>query len=522
MNAPKKWLVSTLLLMVLLATGCAVKEEGESTSLEPTGPDVFTSEPDTVETTKTLEVADNISYFEPSPDSEDVIALRELMPSEYPPPHGIREEQMLDYEKLVFFEVLVVTSDKEETHVTYISAYKPSRVDDVYRTMSIRYEDGYAIFKHYRDYHVVELSREPKLYKTPVPFYETYVKKQTESPETVYISGMAERELIFDIADKQFEDGYDGTFKFWTDPYDWSSKTLTHMPADREIVPITNALTDDPILLKLALGESTEQLFSALGNPISKGWILGDYLAYEDLMVYTMVDETPNQLSLYPIRRINYYGDHAIAGIKIGMTFKEVESMLGPFEQLIFTEGAEDFYPLTLQHIVGHFMLQIDFNTDLTVNDLSLMRYEEAPNQSDPESLNAYFQQILDLSQATAASLVKEGALMSQVETVSYAYDNHNAVYFTIENESPGVKTGLYRYDMTTKTPKRLTEQPMAIVFEISGELNPSVVALGLEDGKLYKIDINRLITTPVSGLNYKNHLPIYGTLILDPKEASP
>lgn len=503
-----------MILMVLffsvLSLSACVKTEAPSETTD------ISSE--TAETTgASAEVVPLITYYEPSPNSEDVIALRELMPSEYPPPLGNSEEQMLAHEKLVFFEVLVVTSDKEETHVTYISAYKPSRVDDVYRTMSIRYEDGYAIFKHYRDYHVVELSREPKLYKTPVPFYETYVKKQTESPETVYISGMAERELIFDIADKQFEDGYDGTFKFWTDPYDWSSKTLTHMPADSEIIPITKALTDDPILLKLALGESTEQLFSALGNPISKGWILGDYLAYEDLMVYTMVDETPNQLSLYPVTRINYYGDYAIAGIKIGMTFKEVESMLGPLKQLIFTEGAEDFYPLTIQHSVGHFMIQIDFNTDLTVNDLSLMRYEEAPNQSDPESLNAYFQSILDLSQATAASLVKEGALMSHVEAVSYAYDNHNAVYFTIENESPGVKTGLYRYDMTTKTPKRLTEQPMAIVFEISGELNPSVVALGLEDGKLYKIDINRLITTPVSGPNYKNHLPIYGTLILAP-----
>lgn len=51
MNAPKKWRVSILLLMVLLATGCAVKEEGDGTSLEPTGPDVFTSEPDTVKTT---------------------------------------------------------------------------------------------------------------------------------------------------------------------------------------------------------------------------------------------------------------------------------------------------------------------------------------------------------------------------------------------------------------------------------------------------------------------------------------
>lgn len=508
-----------MILMVLffsvLSLSACIKTEAPSETTD------ISSE--TAQTTgASAEVVPLITYYEPSPDSEDVIALRELMPSEYPPRLGNSEEQMLAHEKRVFFEVLVITSDKEETHVTYISAYKPSRVDDVYRTMSIRYEDGYAIFKHNWDYHVVELSREPKHYKTPVPFYETYVKKQTESPETAYISGMAERELIFDIADKQFEDGYDGTFKFWTDPYDWSSKTLTHMPADSEIIPITKALTDDPILLKLALGESTEQLFSALGNPISKGWILGDYLAYEDLMVYTMVDETPNQLSLYPVRRINYYGDHSIAGIKIGMTFKEVESMLGPLKQLIFTEGAEDFYPLTIQHNVGHFMIQIDFNTDLTVNDLSLMRYEEAPNQSDPESLNAYFQSILDLSQATAASLVKEGALMSHVEAVSYAYDNHNAVYFTIENESPGVKTGLYRYDMTTKKPKRLTEQPMAIVFEISGELNPSVVALGLEDGILYKIDLNRLITTPVSGPSYKNYLPIYGTLILDPKEARP
>lgn len=51
MNAPKKWLMLLLIMIVLLVTGCAVKEDGDNTSLEPTGPDVFTSEPDTDEMT---------------------------------------------------------------------------------------------------------------------------------------------------------------------------------------------------------------------------------------------------------------------------------------------------------------------------------------------------------------------------------------------------------------------------------------------------------------------------------------
>ena len=51
MNAPKKCLMLLLIVITLLFTGCAVKENGDSTSLEPTGPDIFTSEPDTDETT---------------------------------------------------------------------------------------------------------------------------------------------------------------------------------------------------------------------------------------------------------------------------------------------------------------------------------------------------------------------------------------------------------------------------------------------------------------------------------------
>ncbi len=51
MNAPKKWLMLLLIVMTILVTGCAVKENGDNTSLEPTGPDVFTSEPDTEGTT---------------------------------------------------------------------------------------------------------------------------------------------------------------------------------------------------------------------------------------------------------------------------------------------------------------------------------------------------------------------------------------------------------------------------------------------------------------------------------------
>jgi hypothetical protein len=51
MNAPKKWLMMLLITITLLVTGCAVKENGDSTSLEPTGPDVFTSESDIDEST---------------------------------------------------------------------------------------------------------------------------------------------------------------------------------------------------------------------------------------------------------------------------------------------------------------------------------------------------------------------------------------------------------------------------------------------------------------------------------------
>lgn len=505
------------LLMILLATlflsACGQSKTNPETTAVTTESQ---TEPQTEPRTEPTTVADAPKlYFEASTETESVIALRSLDPADYPKPFGT---QMTSYDQYVFYEVLIVTPENEEMQVAYIHAYKPSHIEDVYRKLAIRYEDNHAIYKYDNDYYVVSLVGEPRLFTTPAPFYDVRVDKETESEGTLYIAGNQNSELHFKIVENRFDDGGQHTFEFWADSYDWTSKTIIHMPADQKTLQITRALTDDPDLLKVNFGGSTEQLFDSLGTPISKGWILGDYLAYEDMMVYSMVDEARSQLSLYPIKRVNYYGEHAVSGIKIGMSFEEVEAIIGPPEQLIFGEGSESFYPFTISHVVDQFHIQIDFNTNLVVNDFSIIPLID-DEEGDPEALKAYYQSILDESKATADSLVREGALMSHLNQVTYAYDHYNAVYFTVENDSKassGDEVGLYRYDMSTLMPVKLTDQPMAIVFEISEAINPSIIALGLDDGVLYQIDINSRTVKAVSGPNYKEHYPIYGGVILD------
>jgi len=490
-------------------------------------PPVVTTEEVATDEVTTEEVSS--IYFEESNDSENLIALRELDASEYPKPFGTSEGQLEMYRKSDFYEVLILTPDKRETSVMIIPVYQPSHISDVYKKLSIKYEADYAIFKFNRHYFVVNLIGEPHAYKTPVPFSEVVVKDATSPLNTLYIAESKYSKIFFNTVEKRFENSKESVFEFWSDSYDWSSKTIIHLPENSKVVPITKKLTDDPDLLKIALGESTSQLFDALGTPISKGWILGDYLAYKNMMIYTIVDEKTKQMTLAPISLINYYGDAAVGGIKKGMTFKEVEAVIGTINQLIFTEGAENYYPLAIQHEIDNFLLQIDFNKDLKVNDITIRilpdtsatdsnANEDNQANDNSEYFNEYFQSILDASKVTAASLVKDGALMSHVDTVSYAHDIYHAVYFTIEEKedtASDVAVGLYLYDMTTRLPVRISNQPMAVVFEIAEELNPSVIALGLEDGILYKIDLNRLIMTAVSGPNYKLHVPIYGTITL-------
>ena len=456
----------------------------------------------------TPEVALENKYFYKSPENQKrVIAIRALEESELPAPYDLTQYGLKNYKDRRFYVLVILEFEKhdqstsetstesttesttEVARLEIISELDASHIEQVYNQLEIRYEEDYAIFQYDRKFYVTSLT-EPKLYRNYMLYDLEYTSESTPETTTIGVYKSSFTNVMFSTTDKRFLSEPVIDAKTEVEDYDWEGKTVNHRSAiTSEQGPALSKITAEPRLKQLILGASSSVVFDRLGMPKNFGWISGYYLAYEDLLLFSEMEENGDTLTFQPISTIMYFGDFSIVGIKKGMTFKEVEEIIGVQDVIHFSEINELSYPLSVTLKKEGFSISIGFNANFEVADF-LIRIDDGEERPISEPL----------PDAVESAFSSDAFLVNGLEHFTDFVTGYKNCYFN-------ASTRFYTYDLSKKSPILVNDQPMKMVFEILNDINPSVVTVGKEDGIIYKIDLNTLVAIPVSGPNYKTYI---------------
>ena len=458
------------------------------------------SEP--AKTTEPPVASDEKPYYFVRDDAQShVIGIKLIEEEAYPKNFRFYKNYDAEYKSYEFYEVAVLElSENVENASDAVLSSSPlhliyersgNSIEQIYRQMSIHYEDGFAVYSHNRETYATSLT-EPNVRRTFTLYGGPVPVKPTDDPNTIKVFESTSYDQTFDILTLKFNTAFKLQDDPMSDPFDWTSKNLTHLASDPSThAPSLSKITDEPKLKKIILGGSTDKLFASLGQPVNKGWLMGDYLVYEDLLVYSMLDEKGPDLALYPVKALTYFGDYAIAGVKKSMSFESVEQILGVPKQIWLSQSNELAYPLMLGYSLEGFSISIAFDTEFKVSNF-MIRIEENTDESAFTPYAPYADE--SIIEFTPEMLTFDG--LGEIQDFINVY---NACYFNASGK-------FYRYDFTNASPILLSPSPMNAAFEIQFAANPSVVAVDKTDGILYKIDLNTYERIPVSGPNYKNY----------------
>lgn len=448
-----------------------------------------------------------------------VIAIRALDRSEIPAPFDFTESGKAQIEKGHFYSVVILDIDtdlrqKTETitevaEIEIINTFEATEIEQIYRQLEIRYEDDYAIYKHDRQYFVTSLN-EPRLFKK-YAIYDSIIPLESRSdPNFIDIYRTPSQRVYFSISEQQFSTVPENAVLPVTDTFSWDGKTINHTPTLTSVQgPSFSKVTDEPRLNKFNLGASSAVVFERLGMPKSVKWLLGHYLNYEDLAIYSNVDEKGDTLTFDSVYAVLYTGDYPVAGLHKGMTFKEVEQIVGPQSALYFTAGDEMTYPLSMGIKKDGFTIKVGFDPELKVSQF-YMRIDDVFNDNEVEDGDK--SQVFEPMPSEVALAFSEALFESDgfEQFTNFSTGVYNC-YFNASAVSSagiaGIDIGFYTYDLSRRAPTLVSDQPMKMLFELLIDANPSVITIGKEDGILYKIDLNTFAQTPMSGPNYKDYV---------------
>lgn len=448
-----------------------------------------------------------------------VIAIRALDDSEIPKPFDFTEFGKEQIEKGHFYSVVILDIDtdvrkKTETitevaEIEIMNTFEASDIEQIYRQLEIRYEDDYAVYKHDRQYFVTSLN-EPKLFKKYAIYDSIIPLKPSYDPNYIDIYQTPSQRVYFSISDQQFSNVPENAVLPETDNFTWDGKTINHTPTLTSVQgPSFKVITDEPRLNKFAIGASSAVVFERLGMPKSVKWLLGHYLNYEDLAIYSNVDEKGDTLTFDSVYAVLYTGDYPVAGLHKGMTFKEVEQIVGPQSALYFTAGDEMTYPLSIGLKKDGFTIKVGFDPELKVSQF-YMRIDDVSNENEVEDGDK--SQVFEPMPSEVALAFSEE--LFDLDGFEQFTDFSTGVYNCYFNASAmssagitGIDIGFYTYDLSRRAPTLVSDQPMKMVFELLHDANPSVITIGKEDGILYKIDLNTFTQSPMSGPNYKDYV---------------
>jgi hypothetical protein len=463
-------------------------------------------------------------YYYIRPDLQRrVIALKSLDESEYPVPYDFTEYGKEHYARQEFYALVILDIDTdvrlntetitEVAELQLIGFDRTKPLESLYNQMNIRYEDGHVVYHHDNIYYVTSLD-EPQLYKNYVFFGSEMPSKPTQDTDSIMVLETSYRTLTFRIRDKSFSE-FLRTEEFLKkeEPYDFASKAILHEPSLSSVQgPDFSKITSEPRLNQFTLGSSSSVIFDRLGTPDDKGWIVGDYLLYDDLMIYSPVDEKKDEITFYPISAVMYYGEYPIAGIKKGMSLTDVQQILKP-ESLIFSEGSEIAYPLVIPFKRDGFDILMTFDRDLKVQGFRI-RTEEIESVDAEEASDRFDRMISEIENEFSEVDFNHEGLFGYEDFRGGLISSYFNASTTINDRGEPIDLDFYSYDLTSRQPKKISDQPMRLFFELLDDVNPSLITVGKDDGILYKIDINSSKQIPLYGTNFKDYLIRGGTMM--------
>ncbi|MDH8676792.1 DUF4830 domain-containing protein [Fusibacter bizertensis] len=504
----------------------ASSSEGVNTSLETsdTSDTAQTTEPsDITPESFTKTTVNGIDYYYIRPKLQRrVIALRELEPSEYPAPYDFSDWGIEDYEGRIFYAVVMLDIDtdvrlKTETitvadELQFLGHYKASSIEQVYRQLSIRYEDNYATYHYERTYYVTSL-KEPTLYKRYEAYENQIPSKNTDSNSTILVLETISRIVEFDINSKKFNHMSKLSESDAKPNYDLSEYTIKHMPLEEATLgPAFSKITDEPRLRQLSIGSGSDVVFDKLGLPKDVKWLEGYYLLYDDLMLYLNMVEEKDTLTFYPILAADYYGPYPVAGIKVGMSLDEVLKIVKP-SLVPYTQGSELVYPISIANDQEDLRISIDFNTDFKV---CAIRFNYYPDSSADSSEKYEIKE--QITTAAEKFFDEEKFAFKELHHITdfkIPSDNcyFNASTATSKNGDP-VDEDFYTYNLTLDKPQKISDQPMRLFFEMLDVPNPCLITIGKDDGIMYQIDLNSFTASPLTSYDFSDYAVVDWRLI--------
>jgi hypothetical protein len=445
-----------------------------------------------------------------------VIAIRVLAESEIPKPFDFTEFGKAQMDKGHFYSVVILDIDtdvrlKTETitevaELEIINTFEATDIEQIYRQLEIRYEDDHAVYKHDRQYFVTSLN-EPRLFRKYAIYDSIIPLEPIFDTNFIDIYRTPSQRVYFSISEQQFSTIPENAVLPVVDTFSWEGKTINHTPTLTSVQgPSFKAITDEPRLNKFALGASSAVVFERLGMPISVKWLLGYYLNYDDLSIYASMGEKGDTLTFDPVYAVFYTGDYPVAGLQKGMTFKEVEKIIGPQPALTFTAGDEMTYPLSMGIKNDGFTIKVGFDPELKVSQFYI-RIDNEVGGVTSEDAKVFEPMPSNVALAFSEEYFESVGLE---QFTDFATGTGNC-YFNATTVSSdgisGIDIGFYTYDLSRREPTLVSDQPMKMFFELLHDANPSVITIGKEDGVIYKIDLNTFVQTPMSGPNYKDYV---------------
>lgn len=484
------------------------------------------------EGTETTEVAitsevqtEPVYYFTYEEGQQSVIALKTLAPSDFPPPYAFDEYTMRAYENDVFYELIVLElGDIMPKSGTYEGIFEPAKFEEIgvlqvvakeksvssknyYKRLKIRYEDEHAIYEYKRLYWVTSLNT-LKSYKTYRIIHDTNTVPSTPETDTVAVHNESYRYTTFDLNTTKFAS--DKSSLYHDKAYDFEGKEIRHIEGyDHEEIPSFSEITTDKRLNAFKIGDSSAVVFEKLGRPNQVKWTLGYMLIYDDLRMHMGgFEEEENKTTFYPIVTVLYFGDSEIAGLKVGMTLKELEAILPPFE-LYNEEGSELWGLYSIPYEAAGFDITILLDHAFEVAGFYIRLKSEETYTPDYEDY-----------QTSAESHFSEALFkVDNLQSITDFSEGLDTCYFNAsaaqEQNFQTSEPGFYTYNLTMQKPLKINEQPMQYITEFLYQPNPTLITMGKDDGRLYTIDLNTYESKQLSNRSYKEHTLTRSSFIL-------
>ena len=167
---------------------------------------------------------------------------------------------------------------------------------------------------------------------------------------------------------------------------DLEMTSSSNVTKNTEEIPL-RTITNDLVLRSIAINMLGTELINQMGLPDKVDWWAGNYLAYENLMIYAEIANQPYTKTIAPgdtvsigrVRAVIYDGSASVIGLKVGESLKEAEAKIGKIDAIGFHHWNEMSYPAAFSVIKEELNLSISvwLNPELCIEAFAIGAYEK-------------------------------------------------------------------------------------------------------------------------------------------------